>query len=86
MSRIVGLNAFEPDAIQLVSRKVKKDVCVFVENRLPQERLTIMEALNCCWDKNEFHFIEVNSRIEPKTKLVWIAWLEVNREVQDYTS
>ena len=48
MSRIVGLNAFEPDAIQLVSRKVKKDVCACDENRLPQERLTIMEALNCC--------------------------------------
>ena len=48
MSRIVGLNAFEPDAIQLVSRKVKKDVCACVENRLPQESLTIMEALNFC--------------------------------------
>ena len=73
MSRIVGLNAFEPDAIQLVSRKVKKDVCACVENRLPQERLTIMEALNCCSRINKFHFIAIHSRIEPKTKLVWIA-------------
>lgn len=34
MSRIVGLNAFEPDAIQLVSRKVKKNVCACVEKSL----------------------------------------------------
>ena len=71
MSRIVGLNAFEPDAIQLVSRKVKKVVCACVENRLPQERLTIMEALNCYSYISQVHFIATNSRIEPKTKLVW---------------
>ena len=39
MSRIVGLNAFEPDAIQLVSRKVKKDVCACVEKSLAPRKV-----------------------------------------------
>ena len=39
MSRIVGLNAFEPDAIQLVSRKVKIDVCACVEKSLAPRKV-----------------------------------------------
>lgn len=39
MSRIVGLNAFEPDAIQLVSRKVKKNACACVEKSLAPRKV-----------------------------------------------
>ena len=39
MSRIVGLNAFEPDAIQLVSRKVKQVVCACVEKSLAPRKV-----------------------------------------------
>ena len=63
MSRIVGLNAFEPDAIQLVSRKVKKDVCACVEKSLAPRKVNHNGSVEYigCRPINQFHFTATNS-------------------------